>query len=105
MLSFELLGGLHGVVSLMNKSTKFELLASVTQMMQEEPSSGMQEHVGKLLPMARDAIKFITCSRHLKSQENFNTTLSVGNSSHGLDGRLYSVYCSMQKSVCFNWLT
>lgn len=89
----------------MNKPTKFELLASITQMVKEEASSNMSEHISKLLPMARDAIKFMTCSRHLKSQENFNTTLSVGNSSHGLDGRLYSVYCSMNKNVCLRCLT
>lgn len=99
MLSPELLAGLHCVVSLVSKSTKFELLAALTQYIKEDSSLSLLEHISKLLPIVWDAVKFITCSRHIKSQENFNTTLSVGNSSHGLDGQLYSVYCSMQKPV------
>lgn len=97
LLSYHLLGAFHTVLCLVPKMMKLELVECITNLIRQDKNSNL---TSALLPTLKECVRFLAFSKAMRnSSERLNCANSVGNSSHGLEGRISSIYKSFQSKV------
>ena len=100
LLSVNLLSAFHTVLCLVPKMMKFELIECLTNLIRQDRSLRL---AAALLPTLKECIRFLSFARMMRSSsDKLNCANSVGNSSHGLEGKISSLYKSYQSKVPAN---
>lgn len=97
VLSYQLLSAFHSVLCLVPKMMKLELVECVTNLIRQDKNLKL---AAVLLPTLKECIRFLSLSKIMRSSaEKLNCANSAGNSSHGLEGKISSLYKSFQNKV------
>lgn len=96
LLSVELLGAVHSVLTLIPKSTKMMVLDRMLGLVRKERNG---EIVTRLISLVKEALKFYSCVKHIGQAEQWGGRMSAAGSSHRPDGLIYSLYKNVPKNV------